>query len=243
MQLGWVVARSTHERHGITIDHVAVPDASIQGDKTRVKYGSARTVLIQAALKSFGDCGYRGTTTKDIAVAAGVSETLIFRYFESKAGLMAAAVVAPLEQILDDFLERWSGDVEFRAQPGEVVIRAFVAHVAEIVEVNPALAQAALSLMVERPPEMLAGRIVDQVSEIFDEMTPVMEEFSRLNDMPAEDAAYAVRIGVISVISNVLALRVTYGGTRVPPFEDRVDHLASFATYGLRGPRAGAVHR
>ncbi len=45
--------------------------------------------IARAALPLFARQGFRGTTTKDIARAAGVSEALIFRHFPSKESLYA----------------------------------------------------------------------------------------------------------------------------------------------------------
>lgn len=49
-----------------------------------------RQHFIDAALHLFSTRGFRGTTTKAIAEAAGVSEALLFRYFPSKADLYGA---------------------------------------------------------------------------------------------------------------------------------------------------------
>lgn len=48
--------------------------------------------LLQAALKLFGSKGYESTTTREIAASAGCAEGLIHRYFNGKAGLLAALV-------------------------------------------------------------------------------------------------------------------------------------------------------
>ena len=49
-----------------------------------------RQHFIEAALHLFSTRGFRGTTTKAIAEAAGVSEALLFRYFPTKADLYGA---------------------------------------------------------------------------------------------------------------------------------------------------------
>ncbi len=46
--------------------------------------------LIAAASSLFAAKGFRGTTTKEIAKAAGVSEALVFKYFPTKRALYAA---------------------------------------------------------------------------------------------------------------------------------------------------------
>ena len=49
-----------------------------------------QTSLVAAATSLFAARGFRGTTTKEIAKAAGVSEALLFKYFPTKQALYAA---------------------------------------------------------------------------------------------------------------------------------------------------------
>ena len=46
--------------------------------------------LIAAAASLFAEKGFNGTTTREIAKAAGVSEALVFKYFPTKRTLYAA---------------------------------------------------------------------------------------------------------------------------------------------------------
>ena len=46
--------------------------------------------LIQAAASLFAKKGFNGTTTKEIAKAAGISEALVFKHFPTKRALYAA---------------------------------------------------------------------------------------------------------------------------------------------------------
>lgn len=46
--------------------------------------------LIQAATRLFAKKGFNGTTTKEIARAAGISEALVFKHFPTKRALYAA---------------------------------------------------------------------------------------------------------------------------------------------------------
>lgn len=71
----------------------AVTTASPQlppATRNRMKADQRRQHFIDAALRVFSTHGFRGTTTKAIAEAAGVSEALLFRYFPTKADLYGA---------------------------------------------------------------------------------------------------------------------------------------------------------
>ena len=72
------------------------------GDQTRSR-------LLEAAAIAFSRGGYHGTTTAEIAAAAGVSEPTLFKHFGSKQALLTAALthtagdlVAELDAPLDD---------------------------------------------------------------------------------------------------------------------------------------------
>lgn len=60
-----------------------------------------RAQLIETALGLFSEKGYEHTSIKDIAVAAGVAQGLIYHYFRSKEDLLIAIMErrVPLQQI------------------------------------------------------------------------------------------------------------------------------------------------
>ena len=49
-----------------------------------------RLQILRVAVRLFSQRGFRGTTTKEIAVAAGVSEAMVFRHYATKEELYAA---------------------------------------------------------------------------------------------------------------------------------------------------------
>lgn len=49
-----------------------------------------RQQLLREAMRLFSQHGFRGTTTKEIAAAAGVSEAMVFRHFANKEELYSA---------------------------------------------------------------------------------------------------------------------------------------------------------
>lgn len=53
-----------------------------------------REQILQTAVDLFSKKGFKGTTTKEIAAAAGVSEAMVFRHFATKDDLYAAILDA-----------------------------------------------------------------------------------------------------------------------------------------------------
>ena len=68
----------------------------------RVSSGDRQASLISAAASLFAAKGFNGTTTKEIAKAAGVSEALVFKYFPTKR-MLYAAILAERPSV--DFFE------------------------------------------------------------------------------------------------------------------------------------------
>lgn len=51
-----------------------------------------RNQLLEAALEAFSRKGFEGTTTKEVAASAGVTEAIIFRHFPTKQALYTAVL-------------------------------------------------------------------------------------------------------------------------------------------------------
>src|SRR5690348_18310559 len=56
-----------------------------------------REQLLSAAMRLFALQGFDGTTTRDIAHAAGINEAIIFRHFPSKEDLYWAVVASRIK--------------------------------------------------------------------------------------------------------------------------------------------------
>jgi AcrR family transcriptional regulator len=65
---------------------------------TRMRAEGRRNQIVAIAAELFSQKGFRGTTTKEIADHAGVSEAIIFRHFASKDKLYAAILDYKVKQ-------------------------------------------------------------------------------------------------------------------------------------------------
>jgi AcrR family transcriptional regulator len=83
------------------LDTSEIPHGRMSGDERRSQ-------ILRVAIKLFSQYGFRGTTTKEIARAAGVSEAMVFRHFATKDELYHAILdhkacegraIKPLEAI------------------------------------------------------------------------------------------------------------------------------------------------
>ena len=74
----------------------------------RLPAAERREALIETAIRVFSDGSYRGTTTAEIARAAGISEPILYRHFASKRDLYLAA----LDHVWGDMRASWERALE-----------------------------------------------------------------------------------------------------------------------------------
>ncbi len=118
---------------------------------------SRELAIIEAAAKIFSEKGYNGTTTKEIAQEAGLSEGSIFRYFQNKMDILhhiliyiidsvvPKLVVIPLEMIFS----------ECKGKTPEEVVKAVVKNRWEIINENIKFIKVILS-EIQFHPELQA---------------------------------------------------------------------------------------
>ena len=84
---------------------------NINEQQDRKNSDQTRDRLLQSGLELMAKKGYRGAVTREIALAAGVTEMTLYRHFRSKDELFAAAIVMSAEQFMPIIPEA-SGDIE-----------------------------------------------------------------------------------------------------------------------------------
>lgn len=67
-----------------------MPNSGANGNGARMAGDARRLQILRIAMRLFSQRGFRGTTTKEIALAAGVSEAMVFRHFANKEMLYSA---------------------------------------------------------------------------------------------------------------------------------------------------------
>jgi AcrR family transcriptional regulator len=60
--------------------------------RPRLSSEERRASIVEAAMKLFAEKGFRGTTTREIAAAVGVSEPVLYEHFSTKADLYKAII-------------------------------------------------------------------------------------------------------------------------------------------------------
>lgn len=60
--------------------------------KPRLSSQERKRVIVEAAIQLFSERGFRGTTTRELAAAAGVTEPVLYQHFETKRDLYSALI-------------------------------------------------------------------------------------------------------------------------------------------------------
>jgi AcrR family transcriptional regulator len=84
-----------------------------------------REAVLVAAMEVFGDRGFLGTPTLDIAKAAGISQAYLFRLFPKKEDLVLAVVERSNERIYDTFAAVAAQARAEGRDPGEAMGEAY----------------------------------------------------------------------------------------------------------------------
>ncbi len=69
---------------------ITKPDAAANGGSGRMAGEERRQQIVRVAMRLFSQRGFSGTTTKEIAREAGVSEAMVFKHFATKEELFNA---------------------------------------------------------------------------------------------------------------------------------------------------------
>jgi TetR/AcrR family transcriptional regulator len=100
-------------------------------DEGRMTSEDRRQQLLNAAISLFSKNGFSGTTTKEIARAAGVTEALVFRHFPTKDALYSAILDYKANQTsVEDWFEELRKYTEVNDDEGLIrnVVKRVVEH-------------------------------------------------------------------------------------------------------------------
>lgn len=84
-------------------------------NRTSHAEGETQARILQAAQRLFAQNGYDGTTTRDLAQAAGVAEGTLFRHFENKKAILVEVATQGWIDILTDLLTELSEMGSYKA--------------------------------------------------------------------------------------------------------------------------------
>ena len=154
-----------------------------------------------AARQLFAERGYGGTTTREIARLADVSETLLFRYYGDKAGLFNEVVIAPFHRLMADFVELHPDPTA--TFPKQAETRRFTRQVYELFEGNEAMFRALLTGPPAGGEDAAPG--LRGLAPFFDQsVDQVRQRYAMAGVEPPFDLGIGVRLGFGMIAASVI---------------------------------------
>ncbi|MGH9034190.1 MAG: TetR/AcrR family transcriptional regulator [Acidimicrobiia bacterium] len=197
--------------------------------------GEARRLLIDAARAAFAARGYSGTSTREIAEQAGVSETLIFRHFGSKGRLFDAAVLEPFDDLVGGFVETWQAQLGSPPH-ARAVIRHFVEGLYELLRAHRALVLAVVAANAFEREALDNGQGDSELSQQLDVVAGIVEA-----QVGPGGLGLNVPVTVRAVVAMVMAMAVLddwllpQGADAGVTAARLVDEMVFQALYGVAG--------
>jgi AcrR family transcriptional regulator len=208
---------------------------SVRPGSTR---GQGRQTLLDAARKLFAERGYSGTSTREIAGMAGISEPMLFRHFGSKSKLFEEAVLAPFNNFVSHYMADWAArprgeksDYDEAREFYRGVYDVLVANRKPITELIAAQSRNALTDSAAAP----------QMGAILERFEEVVKRERDERGFDQFDPAVMTRLmfGMVFAVA-VHGDWMFEGATRPRPSADAfINEMARMTIYGAYPPRNG----
>lgn len=200
---------------------------------SRRKSVEARDAVLGSAGGVFAAKGYAGATSRDLARAAGVSESVMYRHFGSKSGLFTEAVLAPFLRFLESFSDT---SARYLAQPldNETMMRLFVSELVDQLTVHRRALRTFLAA-AEDLDEDQKQRFYGAFDEVMVRLGEVVSAEGALRRR--EQRVLGSEMNVRATVGMVLSLVVLDDwllppGARRPSRDQLVEHLCVILMHG-----------
>jgi len=195
---------------------------------------TARDRILDAALESFAEKGFSGTSTKEIARRAKVNEVTIFRQFKSKRALFSA-VITERSPVVDI-----SAEVNFDIKaPADELLASNVRTVLRMLRANRQLYFVILG-DAWRQPKMRSMAYEETVKKGIEMVAGLMRGLMDAGKIRRMDPEVAARTLMGTVQFHFLTTEIMGGGNPGPEEEERmVRGLVSIFLDGMRIRQGG----
>ncbi len=111
---------------------MSVIDGADPAPRVRLTGAQRRREIIAAAQSVFATSGLGGARTSQIAEAAGVAESMLYKHFGSKQELFEAAVIKPVAEFVQSVVDGADGLLDRDGPGSERFYRSFLATMTEV---------------------------------------------------------------------------------------------------------------
>jgi AcrR family transcriptional regulator len=199
---------------------------------TRRRRGEPRRLLLESARELFSRQGYATTSTREIADHAGVSETLMFRYFRSKAGLFREALVVPFIEYVETLNAKWkSGELDTLSDEG--FARQLVGDLFDLFRENRGLVVMLWAADGQNPKDLVDTGIfeIERELKVLAKLGEV--ETLRRQSHPLYRHDLATR-SMLAMVAGMAVFGKAFYGKRPPSRNAIVEELTQSVLYGRK---------
>lgn len=189
----------------------SMPDTEVKRRRPR---GEPRRLLLEAGRDVFNRKGYVSASTREIAEQAGVSETLIYRYFNTKAGLFHETMVQPFVSALDSQIAQGRS----RAASTQLTYedtREFVGSMYDVFHEHRSLAAMVFAADALVESEIAESDMIESVRDAIDRFVAYTGEEASAGGRRIDPAAHELAIrGHMAMVAGVATFGSWYTGKR-----------------------------
>jgi len=190
-------------------------------------------LLLESARVLFAERGYAGTSTREIARAASVTEPMIFRHFGSKAKLFEEAVLAPFNTFVSEYIADWATRPR-GAKSRYVEAREFYRGVYEVLSANRRLIHEMIRARAVGESLTAGTESVPQLGALLEQFEDIIERERDEGGLRPFEPAVITRLmfGLVFTIA-IHGDWMFEGATRPrPSIEAFIDEMACLTIYG-----------
>ncbi len=204
------------------------PDKPGQGQRVRLSGEERRLQIIEAAARLFSQKGFRGTTTREISQAVGVSEAMLFKHFATKEELYAAIIEAK------SHLQRTLDTLEAAAEEGDdaEVLRRLAREMIERTAHDPTLMRLTFFSALEGHvlSDMMFRSRVQQLDDFLSRYIARRITAGAFRDLDPLQAAW----NFIGMVSHYVQRRELFGQKTSHTSDEAVEGMVRLFLNGIR---------
>lgn len=204
-------------------------------DKTDQETEKQKRIL-EAALHTFAEKGFSGTSTSLIAERAGVAEATIFKHYKTKKGLLLRLVIPALGKVATPYLIRSVLKIIDQDKPLHQVAQEIYADRVHQIEANWEKIRLILveSLFHPELREALKNHVLQAIYEVMSERIEELKAAGRIRqDIPTHALIRSfMSIALGYLIARNFAPEIMAQGKE----EEELAWMAEIALYGVAGP-------
>ena len=164
-------------------------------------HGQGRTLILRAARKVFAEKGFKGTSTRDIAQRAELTEVMIFRHFGTKANLFNEAVITPFIEFMDNYIADYRSREHGKFSPQQEGVALYTG----LFNVFHSERELLLALMAADQHNELTPEASAQINAAFDRLLDHFEEVVATEAKERQFSDFDLRPTVRAMFAMVLS--------------------------------------